>query len=261
MFQAAVIVSGSKGNAVLVRSSEGALLLDAGVSGKTIMSALASLAVQPREIKAVLVSHEHSDHISGVGVIARALKIPVYINHLTFHRCSARLGKLPVPTVHFETGTSFRIGDIIVHPFQSPHDAADSCNFTFARHGDPERKLGVATDLGYPTAMALQKLKHCSTLILESNHDERMLMDGPYDWHLKQRIKSDFGHLSNVQAVGVVGQVAHHGLRNLVLAHLSEINNDPAVALATMRRFLDTIRGDVRLIVASQYEPTPLIDI
>jgi phosphoribosyl 1,2-cyclic phosphodiesterase len=261
LFQAAVIVSGSKGNAVLVRSSEGALLLDAGVSGRTIISALASLKVDPREIRAVLVSHEHSDHISGVGVIARALKIPVYINWDTYLRCTARLGKLPLPPVHFETGTSFTVADIWVHPFRSPHDAVDSCNFTFLRKGDPERKLGVATDLGYPTALALQKLKKCSTLILESNHDEHMLMNGPYDWHLKQRIKSDFGHLSNLQAVGVVGQVAQHGLKNLILAHLSEINNDPAIARDTMRDFLKTIRGDIRLIIASQYAPTPLIEI
>lgn len=261
MFQTSVLVSGSKGNSVLVRTGEVAVLLDAGVAGKTIFTALESLRVNPAEIKGILVSHEHSDHIRGVGVIARALNIPVYINRDTHQQCSSRLGKLPRPCVHFETGSTFTIGDLVIHPFSSPHDAADSCNFTFARAEEGERKLGVATDLGFPNKPSLIHLRDCTTLVLESNHDKPMLMNGPYDWHLKQRISSDYGHLSNEQAVGLVSQLMHHRLSNLVLAHLSEINNDPNIAQLTMRSYLDTIRSDVKLYIADQHSHTPLLNV
>ncbi len=261
MFQTSVLVSGSRGNAILVRTGEVAVLLDAGVAAKRIFAALANLGVNPAEIRAVIVSHEHSDHTGGVGAVARKLNIPLYVNEGTLAQCAHRIGKLPAGVEYFETGSAFNIRDLRIHPFSSSHDAADSCNFTFTRDGDEERKLGVATDLGFPTALAVNKLKHCTTLVLESNHDERMLMEGPYDWALKQRIKSINGHLSNLQAVGVVSQVMHHGLQNLVLAHLSEINNDPRLALKTMRDYLQTIRSDILLLVADQYSHTPLLDI
>ncbi len=261
MFQTSVLASGSKGNALLVRSEATSVLLDAGVAAKTIFAALEALRIERHSLQAVIVSHEHSDHVRSVGAISRLLKIPLYINYETYCQCSHRLGRLPVAVQFFETGSSFRIRDLVIHPFSSSHDAADSCNFTFLREGAEDRKLGIATDLGYPTAMAVNKLKHCSTLILESNHDERMLLEGPYPWELKQRIKSINGHLSNLQAVGVVSQVMHHGLRNLVLAHLSETNNDPDLAYQTMLAYLTSIRSDTRLFVAEQHHHTPLLDV
>lgn len=261
MFQTSVLASGSKGNAVFIRTEETAVLLDAGVSAKTIFTALENLDLDRRLIKAVIVSHEHSDHTRGVGAIARMLKIPVYINYDTHYQCAHRFGKLPLPVQYFETGSPFWISNLLVHPFSSSHDAADSCNFTFSRGEDDERRLGIATDLGYPTALVVNRLKRCTTLVLESNHDERMLMEGPYDWNLKQRIKSITGHLSNLQAVGVVSQVVHHGLKHLVLAHLSEINNDPRLAYETMNEYLCSIRSEVKLLVALQHTHTPLLDV
>lgn len=261
MFQTSVLVSGSKGNSLLVRSDETAVLLDAGVPGKTILTALDSLNVARESIKAILVSHEHSDHVKGVGVVARALGIPVFMNEDTFMSCSHRLGKLPWEPVFFETGRTLQIGDLMVHPFSASHDAADGCNFTFRRIGDEERKLGVATDLGYPSSLTVEKLKHCTTLVLESNHDLNMLMNGPYDWDLKNRVKSRHGHLSNEQAVGLISQIMHPGLDNLILAHLSETNNHPDIAYKAMKDHLDELRRDLKLLVASQYEHTPLINI
>ncbi len=261
MFQTSVLASGSKGNCILIRTDEAAILLDAGVSARKIFHALEQLGIQRRELTAVLVSHEHSDHIRSVGAIARMLGIPVFMNEETFQKCEHRLGRMPQAICPFETGTSFAIRDLVIHPFASSHDAAESCNFSFMKSEDNERKLGVATDLGFPTALALNRLKKCTTLILESNHDERMLMEGPYEWYLKQRIKSINGHLSNDQAVGVISQVMHHGLQNLVLAHLSEINNHPEIALKTMRDYLVTIRSDIHLLVADQYRHTPLLNI
>jgi phosphoribosyl 1,2-cyclic phosphodiesterase len=149
----------------------------------------------------------------------------------------------------------------VVEAFASSHDAADSCNFVFFPEADPTRKLGVATDLGYPTQLSLQKLSGASTLILESNHDEIMLMEGPYDWHLKQRIKGPHGHLSNDQAVGLISRLIHPGLKNLVLAHLSEINNHPDLAKSTMESYLASIRADINLIVAQQDRHTMLLDV
>jgi len=261
MFQTSVLVSGSKGNSVLVRTDETAILLDAGMPAKTIFAALDSLSVPRESIKAIVVSHEHSDHIRGVGVVARALGIPIFANEDTYCYCFDRLGKLPWEPVFFETGRGFQIGDLLVHPFSSSHDAVDSCNFTFRRVDDEERKLGVATDLGYPTHLAIDQLSHCTTLVLESNHDLNMLMTGPYDWALKQRVKSRLGHLSNEQAVGLISAVLHHGLDNLVLAHLSETNNHPDLAYRVMHDYLNSVRRDIRILVAGQTEHTPLINV
>ncbi len=261
MFQTSVLASGSKGNAVLIRTDETAVLLDAGVAAKKLFLAMEALGVDRQSLRAVVVSHEHSDHTRGVGAISRLLKIPIYVNSATFDRCAHRIGHLRQPVHYFETGSTFRIGDLVIHPFSSSHDAVDSCNFTFMKEEEGERKLGVATDLGFTTSLAVNKLKQCTTLVLESNHDERMLMEGPYEWSLKQRIKSIKGHLSNVQAIGVIGQVMHGGLRNLILAHLSETNNKPELAYEAMNNFLQTIRSDVRLLVAEQNQHTPLLDI
>lgn len=261
MFQTSVLVSGSKGNAVLIRTPEVTILLDAGVSAKTIFLALEALRIPKSEIKAVLVSHEHSDHTRGVGAVSRLLHIPLYINQETYTQCEQRIGRLSEQVHIFETGSSFQIRDLIIHPFATSHDAADSCSFTFMREDEGERKLGVATDLGFPTNLVVNKLAKCTTLVLESNHDERMLMEGPYDWSLKQRIRSIRGHLSNLQAVGVVSQIMHDGLQNLILAHLSETNNDPFLAYETMNNYLQSIRSDITLLVAEQRKHTPLLNI
>lgn len=261
MFQTSVLASGSSGNSLLVQTQDTAILIDAGLSGKTIFKALESLNVAKESIKAVVLSHEHGDHSRGVGVIARALKIPVYMSEGTHEGCFEKLGKLPQAPILFETGSSFEIQNLLVHSFSSSHDTNDSCNFTVIKGEDPERKLGVATDLGYPTRLTIQKLKGCTTLVLESNHDEDMLMNGSYEWAVKQRVKSNRGHLSNVQARDLVKQIMHHNLNNLVLAHLSEENNRPELAFKVMQDYLSTLRRELNLMVASPNKHTPLINI
>jgi len=261
LFQTLVIASGSKGNSLLVQTETSAILLDAGVSMRRIQESLEKVGIPFSKLAAILVSHEHSDHTRSVGAISRKLKIPIFINRSTFAQCDWKLGRVDDRLAFFHTGSSFQIGDIIVEAFSSSHDAADSCNFVFYPESDSNRKLGVATDLGYPTHLSLVKLANTSTLVLESNHDEVMLMEGPYDWHLKQRIRSSQGHLSNSQAVGLVSAIMHPGLKNLVLAHLSEINNDPRLAHSTMETFLQSIRSEVNLIVAEQDKASGLIDI
>jgi len=258
MFQTSVLASGSKGNSIFVRSRNTGIILDAGVSMKRIWEAFDLLKLPRTLVKAVIVSHEHSDHTRSAGALCRSLKIPLYISPDTYAYCHHRLGKVDERLIYFEAGREFLVGDILVQPFRSFHDAADSCNFSFV-HDD--RKLGVAIDLGNFSKLTLMKLSDVNTLVLESNHDLQMLMDGPYDWELKKRVKSEHGHLSNEQAVGLISQILHPGLQNLVLAHLSETNNLPELAFRVMNDYLQSIRSDIRLMLADQYSHTPLIDI
>jgi len=261
MFQTAVIASGSKGNCVLVRTAQTALLVDVGISAKRVMSALETLKVDKNKIEGILITHEHSDHISGVGAVSRQLHIPVYLTRDTYQACKHRLGNMHERVNFIQSGSSFTIKNLIIHAFSSPHDAIDSCNFTFTHLDNKDRKLAVATDVGYQSRPLTTHLSGCSTIILESNHDRNMLLEGPYPWHLKQRIMSNHGHLSNLDAVGVIGQIMHSGLKTLILAHLSEVNNLPDLAEQTMRDFLYTLNSDTRLIIADQYTHTDLIDI
>ncbi|MDD3562970.1 MAG: MBL fold metallo-hydrolase [Candidatus Cloacimonetes bacterium] len=258
MFQTSVLASGSKGNSILIRSRNTALILDAGISLKRVWAALEDLNVPRHTIKAVIVSHEHSDHTRSAGAMARSLKIPLYISPDTYDYCAHRLGKVESWLRYFESGIDFLVGDILVRPFRSSHDAIDSNNFCFEHD---ERRLGVAIDLGYPTKLTIHKLSEAHALILESNHDHDMLMEGPYEWNLKMRVKSEHGHLSNDEAVNLVSQVLHPGLRNLVLAHLSETNNLPDLAFKVMDQYLQSIENEIKLHVASQNIHTGLIDI
>ncbi|MDD3523462.1 MAG: MBL fold metallo-hydrolase [Candidatus Cloacimonetes bacterium] len=258
MFQTSVLASGSKGNSILIRSRNTGIILDAGVSMKRIWEALDALKVPRTLIKAVVVSHEHSDHTRSAGALCRSLKIPLYISPDTYAYSSHKLGRVDERLKYFDAGTDFLVGDILVQPFRSSHDAVDSCNFTFVHDG---RKLGVAIDLGYFSKLTLLKLSEVHTLVLESNHDLQMLMEGPYDWNLKIRVKGEHGHLSNDQAVGLISQVLHPGLKNLILAHLSETNNLPEIAYKVMNDYLTSIRSDIHLMLANQYCHTPLVDV
>lgn len=261
IFQVTVLASGSSGNSVLIRSAEHAILLDAGIAVKRIVAALDRLNIDKELIRAVIVSHEHSDHTRSAGAISRALKIPVIMTRDT-HMCSLqKLGNLHERLNFIVSGEEIRIGDIRILPFSSSHDAADSCNFSFQLMDDPSRSLGVATDLGYPTKVTTARLSGCTTLVLESNHDEELLMNGRYEPYLKQRIKSKHGHLSNIQAVGLISQILHPGLKNLVLAHLSEENNRPELAYQTMKEYLESVRSEINLLVAAPDKETPLLDI
>jgi len=171
------------------------------------------------------------------------------------------LGKLPFKARFFYNEDKFEIGDIRINPFSSSHDSLESSNFIFRKKGLKNKKLAVATDLGFSTRLTIKKLMNSSTIILESNHDEKMLIEGPYPWHLKQRVKGKQGHLSNEQAVGVISRIIHPGLKNLILAHLSEINNTPEIAHSLMEDYLKMVNHDLNLVVSNQYEPTKLVNI
>ena len=261
MFQASVLASGSKGNSILIRTESTKILLDAGLSGKKITNFIQSINLDENKLDGVVISHEHSDHIRGAGIICRKLQIPLYITKPTYEVSQKRLGKLPSGVIYFKDELPFTIGNIEVRAFRSSHDVIDGNNFTFKKVGDDTRKLAIATDLGFSSYLMITQLKNSTSIILESNHDINMLRTGSYPPPLKQRIKSKHGHLSNEQAVNVIKEVYHPRLRNIILAHLSEENNLPAKAKKLMRDYLNKKDKNLKLIVASQYESTKLIDV
>jgi phosphoribosyl 1,2-cyclic phosphodiesterase len=243
-----VLASGSKGNAIFISSGDTSLLIDAGLSGIEIERRLKSRGLDPKDLDGILVSHEHHDHIHGVGILSRRFKLPVYINSKTRKAAVSQLGSLH-DFKKFECGSMFTINNLSIHPFSISHDATDPCGFTVNQDGT---KIGIATDLGVATAMVKEHLKGCTLLILEANHDEKMLIDGPYPWPVKQRIKSKTGHLSNAASKTLLNELQHDGLKNVMLAHLSETNNTPQKAVNEVGQALT--RCKARLDVALQDE-------
>ncbi len=251
-----VLVSGSAGNSTLVEAEKTRLLVDCGVSGREAARRLESVGCPPETLTAIVVTHEHSDHMQGVGVLSRRFNLPVYLTAGTLAACNGRL-KMAGECRVFEPGRAFTIGDLEVRPFSIPHDAADPVGFTF-HHGD--RKVGVATDLGFSTELAKRHLSACQLLVLESNHDPDMLANGPYPRHLQDRIRGREGHLSNAAAGALLGEVLHDDLEGVVLAHLSEKNNNPDLARKVAEEVLERhrLKGKVRLVVAGRLEVVTL---
>lgn len=222
-----VLASGSKGNAILVTDDTTTVLFDAGLSGIEIERRCQSKGFSPDNIDAIVVSHEHNDHIQGVGVLARRFGLPVYISELTRKRAHGTLGKI-ADIRYFECGHVFRVNSWDISPFSISHDAEDPAGFTIHNNG---LKIGIATDLGIVTTVVKERLKECHLLILEANHDPDMLIKGPYPWPLKQRIQGRTGHLSNADSRELLNALWHANLQHVVLAHLSETNNTPQKAL------------------------------
>ncbi|MFH1134767.1 MAG: MBL fold metallo-hydrolase [Pseudomonadota bacterium] len=238
-----------------IEADDEAVLVDCGLSGKEIRRRIALAGLNPQKLKAILVSHEHRDHILGVGIAARFYKVPVYINRLTLEGAPQSLG--PINDCLFKTGFDFKAGPFMIHPFSISHDAADPVGFTFEHQG---AALGVATDLGVVTNLVRERLNGCRALVLESNHDPQMLMDGPYPWETKRRVRGRLGHLSNDESAELLDLLVHRDLTAVVLAHLSETNNLPGLALESHGRVLSG-RNGVSLAAAGQNNPTPLIKI
>jgi phosphoribosyl 1,2-cyclic phosphodiesterase len=240
-----VLSSGSKGNAIYVSGGSTSILMDAGLSGIEIERRLASKEIQPESLDAIIVSHEHSDHIHGVGVLSRRFNLPVYISKKT-ENAANHIGSIK-DFRYFECGSSFQINDLTLHPFSVSHDAEDPAGFTVGQNGV---KVGIATDLGHTTLMVKEHLKNCSLLVLEANHDIDMLIDGPYPWPIKQRIQSRTGHLSNEATKRLLKEVLHDKLEHVVLSHLSEINNTPQKALSVIGQAI--AKSKTKLSVARQ---------
>ena len=254
-----VIASGSRGNCALVASTTTRILVDAGLSCRETFKRLKGIDERSEEISAILITHEHSDHVAGLQRLATKLNVPVFLTegcHHAWNRAmrdeEGRLPQLPKPE-HFAAGRSFRIGDIDVSPFTIPHDAADPVGFTFRVEG---MKIGFATDLGYMPVSVRNHLRGCHVLVMESNHDVEMLRLGPYPWSVKQRVMSRVGHLSNDSLAEFFANDYDGIAEYVVLAHLSEQNNHPEVARASAEQALRDRQGlwSNRVLLATQTE-------
>lgn len=240
-----VLASGSKGNAIYISDGVTTILVDAGLSASEIERRLKSRGLCPKALDAIVVSHEHSDHVQGVGVLSRRYRIPIYMSPGTHEAVGSQIGK-PFGVVYFHCGSTFQVETLNIHPFSISHDAQEPAGFTINRNGV---KIGIATDLGVSTAMVKEHLKHCSLLVLEANHDPDMLIDGPYPWFLKQRIKGRTGHLSNEATRQLLGAVQHEKLLHVILAHLSETNNSPDIARRVVGEALTSSRAELTVAV------------
>jgi len=259
-----VLASGSNGNCTLVSTSATRLLVDAGLSCRELLRRMKLCGEDPSTIDAILITHEHADHVAGLRVLAKKLKVPVYMTSAThdgyrrWARDSAgnkvRLERLEC----FASGRSFQIGDVTVKPFTIPHDAIDPVGFTFLSEGI---KIGICTDLGYIPASVRDHLRGCHMLMIESNHDLELLRGGPYPWSVKQRVMSRVGHLSNEALADFLTSDYDGGAEFLILAHLSEKNNHPEIARMAAERALGGQRSFLRnhLLLAAQREPLPAV--
>lgn len=252
------LASGSTGNATLIELGSLRLLVDAGLSARALGLRLESVGVDPASIDCILLSHEHVDHVRGAERFSMKHGVPVA-------SCLETLEAMDRSPVHFAewlplpAGGSLDLGDVEVDPFPVPHDAARPVGFVIRGEG---LKLGVATDLGHATTLVRERLRGCAVVMIETNHDEELLLNGPYPWHLKQRVSGRTGHLSNTDAAAVLEEVLDDACQAVVLAHLSEKNNRPELARnAAATAMENNGRGRVAMRVAAAKHPTQAVEL
>ncbi len=260
------IASGSSGNSIYVGSERTHILVDAGISKIRIEKGLHSAGVDGRDIDAILITHEHADHIQGLGVFARKYPIPIYGTAATLRQiqmCKS-LGYISPELFHeISPDEEFMVGDISVEPMRISHDAADPVAYCFT---NGSRHMAIATDMGEYTDYTVEHLKDMDAILIESNHDVRMLQVGPYPYPLKQRILSDKGHLSNETAGRLLSDILCDRMQTIILGHLSKENNLPELAYETVRLEIETgdqdyHADDFEMIVAKRSEPTKIVEI
>jgi len=260
------IASGSSGNCIYVGSDNTHLLVDTGISKKRIEEGLHGLDIKGEELTGVLITHEHIDHIQGLGVLLRKYEVPVYATKGTIagiHRCKS-LGTLPEGLLHeIDTDVPFSLGNININPFKISHDAQEPCGYSFENY---EKKIAIATDLGTYDSYIVDALKGANALLLEANHDIKMLELGPYPYILKQRVMGEQGHLSNELSGRLLCDILHDELKCVVLGHLSKENNYEELAYETVK--LEVTMGDnpykgedIPLIVAQRSTASEIVTV
>ena len=255
------IASGSSGNCIYVGNENTKLLVDAGISCKRIEQGLSSIDINPETLKGIFITHEHSDHIQGVGVMARRYQVPIYATAETLSAMNRMksLGKIDPSLFHIiEPDQSITVQDIKVNPFSIPHDAANPVAYTFESEG---HKVGVATDLGNYNDYIVDNLRDSEILLLEANHDINMLQVGAYPYVLKRRILGERGHLSNDNCGRLINCLLHNKLKHIFLGHLSKENNYPDLAFETVKYELeqyDSPYKQMKIEVANREEPSAL---
>lgn len=256
------LYSGSTGNSLFVESDNVKVLVDSGVSAKKVEDALNFIGSDIRDIDAILVTHEHSDHVQSLGTISKKFNIPVYANIQTWDAMLKQKDKIDDRNIrYFNSNENFEIGDFVVHPFSIPHDAANPCGFNFMCG---KEKFSIATDLGHMTNNIIENLEGSSFLCLEANYDPEVLKCSRYPYLLKTRIAGPNGHLSNNLAGQAIAHLINCGLENVTLGHLSRENNFPELAYNTVLEELavkDYSKDSICLSVANRDKPSDIIEI
>ena len=257
------LFSGSSGNATYVGCDDAHILVDAGMSGNRVTSELTRMGIDPKCLNAILVTHEHADHIKGIGILSRKYDLPIYATEGTWQGMYNKIGAISDKNrIYFEPEQDFFIGSIDVTPFSTPHDANQSVGYTFELNG---AKLAIATDLGCIKESWLKYVTGSDAVILESNYDPDMLRAGPYPYELKKRITSRRGHLSNDDAGHVAVELIRSGASQIILSHLSKENNFPELALRTCELNLQTAgiepHVDASIFVAKRDGSTGMFSI
>lgn len=249
------LFSSSSGNCTFIGSSKTGILIDAGVSAKKLKEALLSREIDPSSIAGIFITHEHSDHIKGLAMLAKYDKIPIYIAPVSGKALASVDSELIRPMKHPATVT---LGKVTVCSFVTLHDSLSSCGFVITYQGE---QVGYATDIGQPTAAVTDALCGCRAVILEANYDKKMLRDGPYPYYLKQRIAGRYGHLDNDTTAAFCSYLAKTGTERILLAHLSLENNTPELAYQTVMKKLSEDNVSLSLGVADRHKPTELITL
>lgn len=256
MFNFCSLYSGSSGNSLFVESENTKLLVDAGVSSKKIEEALAKLEINPTSIDGILITHEHSDHVQGLGTFAKKFNLPVFVNEKTLDAMPKQKEKISEKNIKlFNINEKFEIGDLKVKPFSIPHDAANPCGFNIFKD---DKKISIATDIGHMTNGILKNLEDSIFIMLESNYDPEVLKYSKYPYQLKTRIAGPDGHLSNELAGKTISYLLNSGLKQAVLGHLSKQSNFPELAYKTVIEEIMCTKYDensLKLSVASRDIP------
>ncbi|MBE6048793.1 MAG: MBL fold metallo-hydrolase [Clostridium sp.] len=258
------LYSGSSGNSIFVSGEKSKILIDVGMPGKKIDEALVKIGENPSDINGIFITHEHSDHIKGVGILSRKYDIPIYANDKTWSAMEKSLGKIKEHNIRImDRRSTVDVGDLSIKSFVIPHDAVSPVGYTIA---NKDKKVSVATDLGVFTEEIFDNIKESQSILLECNHDVSMLKYGPYPYNLKRRILSEVGHLSNDDCGSALVSLAKYGSgKNLILGHLSKTNNQPDLALQTV---LNIIREngleegqDINIVMADRNNPSGYIQL
>lgn len=230
------LASGSSGNCQYIETDKAKLLIDAGLSGKKIQEALVSIEVDPSTINGILVTHEHRDHIHGIGILSRRFNIPIYANENTWVSMKPQIGEVKEENIIvFDTDRFFEINDLNIHPFRTSHDAIEPVGYSFY---NKDIKISIVTDTGYVSEEVKENIKNSHLFLIESNHDVEMLKVGKYPWYLKKRILSENGHLSNDDAGRLLAEILCGSNEYILLGHLSKENNFPELAYQTVANIL-----------------------
>ncbi len=252
MLEICALASGSNGNCYYIGNSHTAILVDAGLSARQIQLRMQARGLPARKVKAIFITHEHSDHCRGARVLSKRLDIPVYLTKKTF--LALRKAVQPELVRWFSPGDSIKLGELEIHSFLKNHDAVDACSFRISYSG---KEIGVMTDIGEPCERVKEHFSKCHAVFIESNYDDEMLMNGSYPYFLKRRVSSSYGHLSNEQSFELVKNFAGAQLQTIFLSHLSGENNTPQKASEAF----STLNDKYNVVLTSRSEPSEIVSI